>query len=107
MKKTIMTLVTLTSASVIASENLPKQCKNEKIRSSYIEHKAVRGRQVNIVHLFGEPARALYLKIDSDETVVTEYDVDYVIKTQKNTEISCLREEQIQQNGCTNYQCVI
>lgn len=102
-----MILVTLTSVSAIASENLPKQCKNGKIRSSYIEQKVVRGRHVNIVHVFGEAARELYLHIDSDETMVTEDDVDYVIKTQKNTEISCLHEEQIQQDGCTNYQCVI
>lgn len=107
MKRIITILITLTSLSAIASENLPKQCKNTKIKSSYIEQKIVRGREVNIVHVFGDSARALYLQIDSDETVVTENDVDYVIKTQKNSEISCLREVQIQQNGCTHYQCVI
>jgi hypothetical protein len=107
MNKIMLIAFTLTSVTTIATENLPKQCKNTEINASYIDQKIVRGHHVNIVHIFGESARELYFQIYSDETVITENGVDFVIKTQENTEISCVREVKIKQNRCTNYECVI
>lgn len=106
MKRTIIGCLVFGAVSAFASD-LPKQCKNAGQAKSYIEQKEINGRKINIVHVYGDSARDIYSDIDGDETSITEKGTEYIIKTQKNTEINCFREKLTKENGCTNYDCEI
>lgn len=101
MKKMITLLVLLSSINAF-SEGLPKQCPEPA--KSYIEHKEVKGKTFDIVHVFGETARDVYSELSGDETNTTENGKDLTIKSQGN--IDCFRQYKTKNKApCAVYEC--
>lgn len=109
MKKTMIGLALSMSLPAFAT-NFPAQCSGTSPKN-YIEHTTnIKGSKIDLIHVFGNAARELYVSLDGDQTWITEKGKELVIVSQVllNGEINCYRVDRIKNNKvCADYECEI
>lgn len=107
MKKLLVGLLVLGSITAFA-EGEPKQCGDTPRSESYIQNQDGKNYKLDLVYVFNNSARDLYLKIESVEKVETIGETNFLGKSKG--QLSCLRQDRkdtVSGEACASYQCSI